>query len=104
AEASEMTLVVDLTRVFIPSISYQVCKAFKIDPYAAISSGALLITTPPEESTKICSGLKTAELICTEIGWVESGPVTVKEVLGSSTRTLKRPERDEIARVFETRS
>lgn len=104
AEASEMTLVVDLTRVFIPSISYQVCKAFKIDPYAAISSGALLITTPPEESTKICSGLKTAEIICTEIGWVESGPVTVKEVLGSSTRTLKRPERDEIARVFETRS
>lgn len=102
AEASERTLVVDLTRVFIPSISFLVCKAFNIDPYAAISSGALLITVPPEESNKVCSALKKAGIICTEIGRVESGPATVEEVSGSSTRTLKRPERDEIAKVYET--
>jgi hydrogenase maturation factor len=101
AEASERMLIVDLSRVFIPSISFQVCKAFNIDPYAAISSGALLMTVPPEESKKICSALKTAGILCTEIGWVESGPAAVEEVSGSSTRTLKRPERDEIAKVYE---
>lgn len=102
AEASNKKLIVDLTKVFIPSISTRVCKAFNIDPYAAISSGALLMTTPTDEKEKIRSALKKEGIICTEIGRVESGPVTVEEGSDSSTKTLSRPERDEIAKVYES--
>lgn len=102
AEASDKKLVVDLAKVFVPSISFQVCQAFNIDPYAAISSGSLLMTTPPDDKDKICLALKKDGLICTEIGWVESGPATVEESGGRPTKTLKRPERDEIAKVYES--
>jgi hydrogenase maturation factor len=101
AEASGKKLIVDLTKVFIPSISTQVCKIFDIDPYAAISSGALLMTTPPDEMDRICSALMKDGIICREIGWVDSGPVSVEDGKGTSTNTLKRPERDEIAKVYE---
>jgi hydrogenase expression/formation protein HypE len=101
AEASNKKLIVDLKKVFIPSVSFQVCQAFNIDPYAAISSGALILTTPPDDKDKISLALKKEGLICTDIGWVESGPATVEEGSGISSQTLKRPERDEIAKVYE---
>lgn len=102
AEASDKKLVVDFSKVHIPSISALVCKVFDIDPYAAISSGALLLTTPPDEKDKICLALEEDGINCSEIGWVESGPVFVEEGSDSSMKTLYRPEQDEIAKVYES--
>jgi hydrogenase maturation factor len=102
AQAGQCQLVIDLDRVYIPEIARKVCSSLKIDPLAAISSGALLITAPTAESQRIIKALLDNDIACSDIGHVESGEPMVWRQLHEARTILERPERDEITKIFES--
>jgi hydrogenase maturation factor len=101
AQASGRSLVVDTSAVPIPPLSARICRAFDLDPLAAIASGALLLTTPAEDTDPICRALADEGIACAEIGRVVAGPTAVWRQTGNGREELPYPERDEIARTYE---
>jgi hydrogenase expression/formation protein HypE len=101
AEACGHALLFDPGRVPVPPLAARVCAAFGLDPLAAIASGALLLAAPEPEAAPIAAALQAAGIPCAEIGAVEAGPAAVWQTRGGVRSPLTRPERDEIARVFE---
>ncbi len=101
AQASERRLQFNPESVYIPELSRRVCQVFNLNPMAAIASGALLLTAHPGEAQAIRAALLSQGITCVEIGHVEAGPAEVLQTTPSGPLPLQRPERDEIARVFE---
>ena len=101
AEASGHSLVIDTHAVPVYPISRRICNALSLDPLAAIASGALLLTAPIEEAPKIRHALEAEGIACAEIGGVENGPPIVWRTTLTGREILTRPERDEIARLFD---
>jgi hydrogenase maturation factor len=85
----------------VPPLSARVCRAFGLDPLASIASGALLLTAPAEDAARIRRALEVEGIPCAEIGAVEEGPVAVWHKTAAGRELFPRPERDEIARLFE---
>jgi len=100
AEASQRTLQVDLKAVPVPGLSGRICGALGIDPMAAIASGALLLAAPAKQAAKIRQAWEAEGIACAEIGGVEAGPPAVWDISEGKKVEMKRPERDEIARLF----
>lgn len=102
AQASGLTFVIDPAQVPIPELSAKVCQVFKLDPFATIASGALLLTAPPAYAQLIEKALLNNEIECSEIGFVEVGPAQVwSQKPGGERELLPWPKRDEITRVYE---
>ncbi len=74
------------------------CAAFGLDPLGCIASGALLCAVAPEKVGPIRDALAAEEIISYVLGEVREG---TPEVLIPGGGRLLRPERDEIAKVFE---
>jgi hydrogenase maturation factor len=101
AEACNCSISVDISKVSIHPISERVCQIFDLDPFGSIASGALLLCTPPTEVAKIINDFENEKILCVEIGKIlESSEAP--EVLESNLpgRSIPRPDRDEIAKVF----
>lgn len=101
ADASGRSLAVDPGRIPIPGLSRRICETFGANPLASIASGALLLTAAVEDSYSICKALEAEGILCAEIGFVEEGPASVWNMHSENREKLPRPERDEIARIFE---
>jgi hydrogenase maturation factor len=101
AEACGHQLIFSPQAVPITPLSRQICAHFGLDPLATIASGALLISASAEGREAISQTLAREEISCVEIGHIASGPpeVRIKGPLGSMV--FPRPERDELARLFE---
>jgi hydrogenase maturation factor len=102
AQAGQCQLVINQDDVYIPEIDRKVCDSLDLDPLAAISSGALLLTAPPSESQKIIRTLSVNGIACSDIGHVESGEPMVWKQMSTTRTILSRPDRDEITKVFES--
>jgi len=102
AEASGRSLHVDLARVPVAPISAKICAAFGIDPLETIASGALLIAAPAGDAARIRVALEDSAIPCHEIGEVRDGPPAVYRRTESGEERLAWPERDGVARVFES--
>jgi hydrogenase expression/formation protein HypE len=102
AQASGRGLRFDPAAVPVTLLSAQVCAAFAIDPLTAIASGALLLTAPPAEAEPICAAIEQEGIPCTEIGEVTEGPPQVLRRTRSVWVPYPLPERDGLARVFES--
>jgi hydrogenase maturation factor len=102
AEAGNVSLQVDLSRVPVPPLAARICRLLELDPLAAIASGALLLTAAPEHAGRIAEALPDQGIACREIGWVEAGPAAVWNSLSEGRTLVTRPERDEVARAFES--
>ncbi len=104
ADAGGGRLVIDMAAVPVSPLAHQVCAAFGIDPLAAISSGALLLTVPEPDHIQVCRALQEQSIRCTAIGRVEEGPAGVWGLSADGLQPLARPERDELARLFDSLS
>ena len=91
----------ECSTVFIPEIARNICERFEINPLETIASGALLLTAPAEDASVICGSLEEEGVGCVEIGFVEKGPSQVLQSTIEGNIPLHRPNRDEIARLFE---
>lgn len=100
AEASGCTLRVDLFGDNAPWLSEAVdlCRACGIDPAAAIASGALLLTLPEHDANSLRSAFAAEGIALFRLGKVHEGPPDVLDVRHGR---LRRPERDEIARLYD---
>jgi len=87
--------------VNISPLAQKVCTIFEIDPLAAISSGALLITAPTQDAKAIIHALNSQNIPCTEIGSIEDGEPVVWINSAHPSQQLPLPTRDELAKVFE---
>jgi hydrogenase maturation factor len=101
AEASQSRLIVDAPAIPILPLAGQVCRAFGIDPLAAIASGALLFTAAGEDLPAILAAFAADEILCRPIGHVEGGAPGVWRTAGDGMEVFARPERDAIARLFD---
>ena len=100
AAAGGKTLLVDMAAVPIPPLAARVCAAFDLDPLATIASGALLLTVAPYDAQAVSAALDEAGIPCASIGYVTEGPPQVRQS-SPALQLLPRPERDEIARIYE---
>ncbi len=98
AEASGCALRVTPAAVPVPELAQRICRALSIDPLATIASGALLLSAAPADVPAIQAAMQAAEIPCAVIGRAEAGAWGVWTPDG---RPLPRPERDEIARLYE---
>ena len=113
ADASGCSLWIDPGEVHIHPIFTRISRAFEgedLDPMAAIASGALLLAVHPKDANNICTKLEDEGINCAQIGEIESAQgresggreaVFVWQQTAGERRILPRPERDEIARLFE---
>lgn len=102
AEASDHSLVIDLTAVPILPLSARICQLFDLDPFATIASGALLITVAAPDAVPVSRAIRAAGISCVEIGEVQAGSSMVWQKTATGLTELYRPARDEITRVFES--
>ncbi|NMC53770.1 MAG: AIR synthase [Chloroflexi bacterium] len=100
ADASATSLVIELETVHILPLGARICQFFKLDPLATIASGALLLTVPESDASAIISALQAEGIHCAAIGRVHPGPSAVHEIVEGRTSLLKRPDRDDIGRVY----
>lgn len=101
AQASEHTLVIETSKVAIPSLAHKVCEVFQVNPLEAIASGSLLITTSSETADAVIGALNNEEIDCTDIGWIEEGPAQVWQTSVTGRELLPYPDRDEIVKIYE---
>lgn len=103
AEASGSSLAVTLESVPVPKLSSKICRVMGIDPFTAIASGALLLTSPEEDADKIRDALEAQGITCADIGQIIAKSPT-PQVVNLSTpenHLVLRPARDAIGRLFE---
>jgi hydrogenase expression/formation protein HypE len=74
------------------------CQAFNLDPAGAIASGALLLAVTPDRLGPLLATYHRAQIPVYRLGHVISGVPAVRD---RQRGELVRPERDEIARLFE---
>jgi hydrogenase expression/formation protein HypE len=101
AQASGKGIVVDLGRVHLFPETVAFCRVLDLNPLGVIASGALLVTTAPEESVQIAEGLAAAGIGATTIGRVTDGPPLVRMRTADGLVPLPIFERDELAHLFE---
>jgi len=102
AQACRHTLVFNPHEVPISPLAGRICALFDLDPLAAIASGALLLTTPPDQVAQVRQALELEGIPCSEIGMVENGAARVWVNTNGKRTLLPYPERDEIARLFDS--
>ncbi len=101
AEASNCSICIDPKQIYIPPLSERLCHIFNINPLESIASGALLITAPPEDASRICQACTQVGIPCKDIGWIEQGEKGVWQSSDVGMVPLPRPVRDAIARLYE---
>jgi hydrogenase expression/formation protein HypE len=103
AEASGRSLTIDTEAIPVPALAARICAAFDIDPLCTIASGALLLTTPPDQAPVILAALAREGIACADIGEVGEGPAAVHRRIGGKREPLPWPTQDGVALVFERR-
>lgn len=102
AHASGCTLEVEAEAIPILPEGQTLCEAFRLDPLASIASGALLITLPSGRSPLLLDELRAVGILAAKIGVVSGNQGTQVEVRTKESLTsMVRPERDEIAKLYE---
>jgi hydrogenase maturation factor len=102
AQACQHSLWVDLQSV--QQLSQRICQALRVDPLAAIASGALLLAVAPSDAQAVCNAMLASGIDCAEIGVVldEPGEPAVWSSAPQKREPVPLPERDAIAALFET--
>lgn len=73
---------------------------YPLDPLGAISSGSLLISSPPDDARRILDALVASGVKASIIGEIVSADMGLKIKWGDRWMDLPRFERDEIAKLF----
>jgi hydrogenase maturation factor len=102
AHASGCVLEVDSQSIPVLGEGRVLCEAFDLDPLSSIASGALLISAPESKTQPLLAGFAAEGLLAVQIGVVarERGSRVVLQT-GDTVSPLPRPDRDEIAKLYE---
>lgn len=70
AEAADVGLDVDLSKVIVTDEARRVCDLFRLDPYVTLSEGTLIVTVKPENAGKVLKKLDSKRIRAATIGKV----------------------------------
>ena len=103
AEACQHSLRIDLHCIPVDPLARRICQALDLDPLGAIASGALLLAVAPEKCGDVIASISGQGIDCSQIGEVlpDSGPPSVRVGSAPGAASLPRPDRDEIAKLFQ---
>jgi len=91
AEAAGLGVRVEQEKIVMDECVEKICGYFKIDPYASISEGTLIIICRPHKAGEVVAALKDRSIPCSiagELTVAEKGMVLVKE---GKEQELKHP-------------
>jgi len=100
ALASEKEIEVELNKVPIYEEARILCRAFGLDPFGVIASGALLLTLSPSDYLPVRKGFEAASIPLEIIGRVKKGPPRVFAVDEKGRREVEPFSRDELLKIF----
>ncbi len=108
AFASDVDIVVDVSKVHVFPECEAICSALGIDPWGLISSGALLATVEPNTQDDVIQSLISAGIDAQIIGYATAKKTTdddanvyVADQSDGKPRPITHFERDELARYFD---
>ena len=97
AEASQVGLEMDFTRIPVRQETIEICEIFDVNPYKLQSEGAILIGVPAGEA--LVQELRRMGIMASVIGQTNSGNDRMLYYNGNG-RYLERPAKDEINKVL----
>ena len=100
ATAAQVGIVVESHQIPILEEAVLLCRAYSLDPFGTIASGALLIATPAEEAPHIQQALRINNIACAAIGRIVPPGEGVLLHDGSGLRPVPKFNRDEITKLF----
>ncbi len=100
AQAAQVGLVIDEERISFNKEGIELCAIYGLDPLGVIASGSLLFTAPAERAERVTDLIQSAGIPCRAIGRVVPPEEGVTLARGNQRHSLRRFERDEIARLF----
>lgn len=103
AEASQVTIEIDVEALPIVPEGRQLCQIFGLNPLGTISSGTLLICLPEQDADKVKKALKGVGIPAARIGKVIGKGETAVFIRHPDGKFEKFPDfpKDEIVRLFE---
>ncbi|MEM3550870.1 MAG: AIR synthase family protein [Candidatus Bathyarchaeia archaeon] len=97
ADASNLGVKVFLNKIPVAIETQKICSFFQIDPLRLISSGALLIASKPESTSKIIKCLKAQRVEANVIGeFLDKAERRILVLDDGSEEVLPRPEYDHL--------
>ena len=100
ADAAGLGFRVYYEEILIAEETRKLCEHFKLDPLALISSGSLLTAAPPEKAEKVVEAIRRKGIEAAIVGeFLEDNNIKVIVKDGKEV-PLKRPETDEIWKLF----
>jgi thiamin-phosphate kinase len=100
ADAAGLGFKVYHDRIPIAEETRKLCEYFNLDPLALISSGSLLIAAPKEKAEKIVNSIQKEGIEAAIVGEFLEDKNTKVLVKDGKETPLKRPETDEIWKIF----
>jgi len=101
AMTAKVTIDVEEARIPVYEESRTICEAFGLDPLGVIGSGALLITTSPDEAKKILDRTSQDGVSIFRIGYIEKGLPSVNLITSNGKKAIPYFRRDEVVKIFE---
>jgi hydrogenase maturation factor len=100
ATAAHVGMVIDGQQIPILEEAAWLCRAYSLDPFGTIASGALLIATPAEEALRIQQALQVNNIACAVIGRLVPPEDGVLLHNGGGLQPVPKFSRDEITKLF----
>ncbi|AIF69012.1 hydrogenase [Palaeococcus pacificus DY20341] len=100
ADASGLGFRVYWEKLLIAEETRKICEYFELNPFALISSGALLISAPKENAGKIVEALEREGIKASIIGEFLGEKETRVLIKNGKEQPLEQPETDELWKLF----
>lgn len=100
AEAAGVGVHIDYDSLVIFPETDQLCRKYHLDPLGIIASGALVLTTPPQETQRILEGLTGKGIQASVIGRIVSSQEG-RKLYRERWNLLPIYEQDEITKIFD---
>ncbi|MEW6375273.1 MAG: AIR synthase related protein [Thermodesulfobacteriota bacterium] len=101
ALASKKEFEVDLEKALVYEESRILCRAFGLNPFGVIASGALLLTLSPSSLPTLQKAFANTSIPFQVLGRVKKGPPRVLKIDPKGLKELKPLPRDEILKIYE---
>ena len=102
AVAARVGILVEEEKIPLLSECRTICERISLDPLGLLASGALLITLPASDTSRLLEELLEAGIKATVIGEVLEAKDGVKLKTATGTKDLPQFERDELAKFIDS--
>jgi len=104
ASAAGVGILVEENKIPVLPECKAICGRLNLNPLGLLASGALIITLPHSESSRLLESLHQAEINASIIGKVVEAEEGLKMLTTKGMRDLPQFERDELARFLDSQS